>query len=115
MAWVTLLFAVGYGHNGRLIRCMHVSDWSWSASLLDVLNVGTAVIIGVIHGPRPSWTIPPDRVEVLSHVLTSIPVKRNSVPSTHIRCRMTASLRANATVARRRPLFFTSRIPQLFR
>lgn len=42
--------------------------------------------------------------EVLNHVSTSVAFHRKSVPSIHMRCRMTASLRASATVARRRPL-----------
>src|SRR5262245_61372331 len=36
----------------------------------------------------------------------------NSVPSIHIRCRMTASFRATATLALRSPLRFASRMPQ---
>src|SRR4029450_13377377 len=35
-----------------------------------------------------------------------------SVPSIHIRCRMTASFRATATLALRSPLRFASRMPQ---
>src|SRR6201989_1908570 len=35
----------------------------------------------------------------------------NSVPSTHMRCRMTASLRATATLALRSPLRLTSFTP----
>jgi hypothetical protein len=38
----------------------------------------------------------------------------NSVPSTHTRCRMTASLRATATVAFRSPLRLASLIPHAF-
>jgi len=38
----------------------------------------------------------------------------NSVPSTHMRCRTTASLRATATVAFRSPLRLASLIPQAF-
>jgi hypothetical protein len=36
----------------------------------------------------------------------------NSVPSIHIRCRMTASFRATATLALRSPVRFASRMPQ---
>src|SRR6185295_16926465 len=36
----------------------------------------------------------------------------NSVPSTHMRCRMTASLRATATLALRSPLRLVSLVPQ---
>src|SRR5262249_8744225 len=38
----------------------------------------------------------------------------NSVPSTHMRCRITASLRATATLALRSPLRLASLIPQAF-
>ena len=38
----------------------------------------------------------------------------NSVPSTHMRCRTTASLRATATVAFRSPLRLVSLIPHAF-
>src|SRR5262249_30782649 len=38
----------------------------------------------------------------------------NSVPSIHIRCRRTASLRATATLALRRPLRLASLMPQAF-
>src|ERR1043166_5521711 len=38
----------------------------------------------------------------------------NSVPSSHMRCRMTASLRATATLALRSPLCLASLIPQAF-
>ena len=39
----------------------------------------------------------------------------NSVPSIHMRCRMTASLRATATFALRSPLRLTSLVPQALR
>jgi hypothetical protein len=39
----------------------------------------------------------------------------NSVPSIHMRCRMTASLRATATFALRSPLRLASLIPHAFR
>lgn len=41
-------------------------------------------------------------------------VKRNSEPSSHIRCRMAASLRATAIAARFMPRFFASLRPQDF-
>ena len=43
---------------------------------------------------------------------TSFDDQLNSVPSTHMRCRMTASLRATATLALRRLLRLAIRIPQ---
>jgi hypothetical protein len=41
-------------------------------------------------------------------------VQRKSVPSRHIRCMMTASLRASATIARRWPRRFATAIAQAF-
>ena len=41
-------------------------------------------------------------------------VQRKSVPSTHMRCRMTASLLASATMARRMPRRWATRMPQAF-
>jgi hypothetical protein len=43
----------------------------------------------------------------------SLVVQRNSVPSSHIRCKTTASLRARATLASLAPLLFAIRIAQL--
>src|SRR3954471_2536239 len=40
--------------------------------------------------------------------------QRNSLPSAHMRCRITASLRATATVARRKPRRFAIAVPQAF-
>src|SRR3954469_1416721 len=40
--------------------------------------------------------------------------QRNSLPSAHMRCRITASLRATATVARRRPRRLAIAVPQAF-
>ena len=39
-------------------RCMHVSDWRWSALLSLAIARVAAAIFGVIHGPRPVRTIP---------------------------------------------------------
>src|SRR5258708_35265280 len=48
------------------------------------------------------------------YAATSFFDQLNSVRSIHMRCRMTASLRATATVAFRRPLRLASLIPQAF-
>lgn len=65
---------------------------------------------------RPRGTIRPGSVGGFrsGHAAASDP-SRNSVPSTHMRCRTTAILRATATIARRRPLVFMSCMPQAFR
>ena len=41
-------------------------------------------------------------------------LQRNSLPSTHIRCRTTARRLATATMARRIPRRWATRIPQAF-
>ena len=46
---------------------------------------------------------------------TAFPSAIKLVPSTHIRCMMTASLRATATLARRLPMCLASASPQLFK
>src|SRR5215468_9171781 len=51
---------------------------------------------------------------IARYAATSFFDQLNSVPSTHIRCRMTASLRATATVAFRSPLRLASLIPHAF-
>src|SRR5499427_8634100 len=51
---------------------------------------------------------------IARYAATSFFDQLNSVPSTHIRCRMTASLRATATVAFRSPLRLASLSPQAF-
>src|SRR5439155_12162281 len=48
------------------------------------------------------------------YAATSFFDQLNSVPSIHMRCRMTASLRATATVALRSPFRLASLIPQAF-
>ena len=80
----------------------HLFMTGYGMMLTPLRRRGTGDTINVTHGPHPSWAIPPVRVEVLSHVWTCIPVIRNSFRSAHIRCRMTASLRASVTVAIRR-------------
>src|SRR5262245_45307820 len=46
------------------------------------------------------------------HVCAALLLQRNVVPSIHIRCRMTASLRATATFARLRPRRLATSSPQ---
>jgi len=77
---------------------------------MHVLRRSTEDIYGLFHVPRPDWDEPGVWC-LLDHAATSI---LNGVFVTHIRCKMTASFRATATRARRRPFFWTSRSPQLF-
>ena len=78
-------------------------------------SICAAVIYGFIHRPRPVRTTPSGLVVAsLDHAVPSTWSERNSVPSTHIRCRRTAILRATATVARLRPLVRVSRMPHDF-
>src|SRR5215475_1354183 len=51
---------------------------------------------------------------IARYAATSFFDQLNSVPSTHMRCRMTASLRATATLALRSPLRLVSLMPQAF-
>ena len=86
---------------------------AWRASLLGALGAQQSVAAS----SRPSSTLrtlPVGSVLVsgLHHAVASIEPQRKSVPSIHILCRMTASLRATATTARRCPRLFSSRLPQ---
>lgn len=86
---------------------------AWRASLLGALEAQQSVAAS----SRPSSTLrtlPVGSVLVygLHHAVASIEPQRKSVPSIHILCRMTASLRATATTARRCPRLFSSRLPQ---
>jgi len=68
--------------------------------------------------PSSTRTIQPPGVlaEVRStHAAASFDPRRNSEPSSHMRWRMTASLRATATMARRRPFVLISLTPHAFR
>lgn len=87
----------------------------WRASLLVALEAQQTFSASSI--PSSAWD-DPARIGLWcgssGHAAASDPC-RNSVPSAHMRCRTTASLRATATMARRRPLAFISRMPQAFR
>lgn len=99
----------------RWSRCTHAWDQG-----LESLAVGRARSAGDIFG----FIHPVVRVGrsgrgscelgCLGHAAASDP-RRKSEPSTHMRCRTTAILRATATTARRRPLVFIRRTPQAFR
>ncbi|CAB3744651.1 hypothetical protein LMG27174_07220 [Paraburkholderia rhynchosiae] len=85
---------------------------AWRASLLGALGAQQSVAAS----SRPSSTLrtlPVGSMLVsgLHHAVASIEPQRKSDPSIHILCRMTASLRATATTARRCPRLFSSRLP----
>jgi len=71
----------------------------------------TGDIYGLTHVPRPDRDEPGVQLWLLDHTTPSI---WNGVFVTHMRCRMTASLRATATSARRRPFVRTRCKPQVF-
>src|SRR5208282_6446443 len=51
---------------------------------------------------------------LMRYAATFLVDQLNSVPSIHMRCRITASLRATATLALRSPFRLTSLVPQAF-
>ncbi len=98
--WVTLLYAVGRGacwHAagiGRKVRTSHALGRARSA----------ADICGFIQDHRPHSQRRNEFAESATGLAHAAPCRRaarKSVPSTHIRCRITASLRATAMTARR--------------
>jgi hypothetical protein len=70
------------------------------------------------HRHRPGWDVfsPPLREPriYIRYAAASLFDQVNSVLSTHMRCRMTASLRATATLALRSPFRLASLMPQAF-
>ena len=64
------------------------------------------------HRPRRDVPVGVRDVACLVHATASSEPQRNSVPSIHMRCKMTASFRATAITARRRPRVLASRTPQ---
>jgi hypothetical protein len=110
---VTLLFAVWMAHCLRAAARMCRIGVE---SLAFGRARGAADIFGFIHPIVRVRTIPAGSAELSSdHAAASLAPSRNSLPSTHMRCRTTANLRATATKARRRPLVFISRTPQAFK
>src|SRR5215831_9112638 len=60
----------------------------------------------------PAGTLVPAGEREFGGSVASFDDHLNSVPSIHIRCKMTASFRATATLALRSPLRFASLTPQ---
>ena len=95
--------AAGMGRNGK-------------ESLAFGRARSAADICGFILNPRPHVQRRLFSAELSSsgHAVASIRVARKSVSLIHIRCRITASLRATAITARRWPRVFARRSPQAF-
>ena len=109
IAWVTLLSAVACAVMAR--RCTHRSDGVESLAFQRALTAQQTFTAS----SRPSstrWTLPLGAEGVSRHAFAPSVPQRNSSPLIHMRCRMTASLRATATTALRRPLLFISFMPQ---
>src|SRR5262245_9196958 len=92
--------------------CTHQAEELGSSWAQAVAQSGQAAIV-------PAGTsFPPVRelcdLLIARYAAASFVDQLNSVPSTHMRCRMTASLRATATVALRSPFRLASLIPQAF-
>jgi hypothetical protein len=111
----SLLFAVGAWppHDGvRRARRLNLSrDLRGIATLrFRTLNEITSPIV-----PTGTTSAPPLQAESaipFFHAVTACLPQRNSDLSTHMRCRMTASLRATATRARAMPRRFATCMPQ---
>src|SRR5215475_13438199 len=86
------------------------SLWLRARKQSDDLTTAT-VPAGTSFSGRVAGTL---RFRYVDKAVTSLLDQLNSVPSTHMRCRMTASLRATATLALRNPLRLVSLVPQAF-
>src|SRR3954466_15174837 len=85
---------------------------AWRPDLIHRPGVGTSLRDGWCRGP------PENCRSLLVYAVAAAflgAVKMNSLPSTHMRCRITASLRASATLAFFMPARLTSLAAQLFR
>jgi len=107
LAWVKLLFAVGSGTiqplQALVRRCGEPCSWACfmhSGTLRlhpDHVHAGTLLL---------------GSEALLFHDLAPSVLQRNGTSSSHMRCRMTASLRATAMTARRWPRVLASFMPQ---
>lgn len=135
---VKVCFSVGHGGQARLAdrpsivhaghaslrslvapvqrsRCTHAWDQGLESLALG-RAWGRSRHFRLHPSRRPRGTIRPGSSGgwVSAHAAASDPC-RKSEPSTHMRWRRTAILRATATIARRRPFVFISRTPQALR
>lgn len=109
--WVTLLFAVCLARHVRAAALMGCDMVSWLPGFDACFVVSTSDINGFHHAPRPDR----DEPGVSNGLDHTRPSAWNGVLVIHMRCRMTASLRATATSARRLPLSRTIFSPQVFK
>ena len=115
VAWVTLLFVVS------TVRCVSAAT-SIGRIGLESLALGRALKMRSRHlrlhpDPRPRRRTVSSRTGgslSSGHEAASGSVNENGVPSIHMRCRITASLRAMATSARLRPFERARRAPHAF-
>lgn len=81
---------------GESRRCTHWSDWEWRATLLGALAAQQSF---AASSKPPTLPLTNRRsVRFYCGAKGAFP-QRKSAPSTHIRCRMTASFRATAMTA----------------
>jgi hypothetical protein len=97
------------------LRMMGLGDVGGSMSKARCRQVASQSIGRSHHRQRPGRDVRPraERELLLTTLYAgaSFADQRKSVPSTHIRCRTTASLRARATLALRMPMRLTRRMP----
>ena len=117
-------FRLRVGHASLRSRSPHEAALQalvgvvWRALLMDALERGAADISGfiqtLVHAADDPVGIEGSGGNWCYAVAASFP-HWNLEPSIHMRCMMTASLRATATRARRRPFVLCNRMPQAFR
>ena len=115
-AWVTLLYAVGLR---EVRRCEHWSERYGEPRFWTRFREGRSRHSRLHPDHRPCGATTPLGIAVSSGdcgyaIAASFP-HRKVAPSIHMRCMMTASLRAIATRVRRRPLVRCSLRPQALR
>src|SRR5215471_10915204 len=115
LAGPTVLSAVGAcpPHDGVRRRW-----WINVASAVSLMRARKNLAISPPPSSRQGRLFPPVRelcdLLIARYAAAFFVDQLNSVPSIHIRCRTTASLRATATVAFRSPLRLASLIPHAF-
>ena len=107
-AGVTVLSAVG-----RRRRMMVFSGVASQCEERGAMPAGANFEIAATIVPAGTL-VPPKRFSVRSVAHAATPPQSNSVPSVQMQCRITASLRATATVVFLRPMRLTSLVAQLF-
>ena len=111
----SLLFAVGAWppHDGvRRARRLNLSRDLRGIATLRVRTLNEIASPIVPHGNDMGFAASGGNCNSFLHAVTACLPQRNSDLSTHMRCRMTASLRATATRARAMPRRFATCMPQ---